>query len=108
MHFASRRESIGSRHAELTFNVCALLAQAIDAFMGHNLPRRSVVVTRWQGFRTVVPIALSKRVLPCTRLASGRLRTHLQLRCRGRAQMARAEGDLCERARFNISRSWQQ
>ena len=27
-------ESIGSRQAELTFNVCALLAQAIDAITG--------------------------------------------------------------------------
>ena len=59
-------ESIGSRHAELTFNVCALLAQAIDAFTRHNLPRRSVVVMRWHRASALVLLALYKRVLPCT------------------------------------------
>ena len=98
-HIASK-----ARCAKLTFTSRVLLTQFIDTLNIINLPRPSVVVDELTRLapcchRQHCPSAASLRLAP------GRIRGQLSVRCCGWARLARAGGDLCERARFNHSRS---
>ena len=96
-----------ARYAKLTFTSRVLLTQFIDTLKIINLPRPSVLVDEL----TRLPPCCRRQHCPSAaslRLAPGRIRGQLSVRCCGWARLARAGGDLCERARFNHSRSCQQ
>ena len=104
LEFASNSAS-KARYAKLTFTSRVLLTQFIDTLKIINLPRPSVVVDELTRLapcchRQHCPSAASLRLAP------GLSRGQLSFRCCGRSRPARAGGDLCERARFNLSRGW--
>ncbi len=93
-----------ARYAKLTFTSRALLTQFIDTLKKMNLPRPSVVVDELTG----LPPCCRRQHFPSAgslRLAPSLSRGQLSFRCFEWARPARAGGDLCERARFNHSRS---
>ena len=102
LEFASHCAS-KARYAKLTFTSRVLLTQFIDTLKIINLPRPSVLVDEL----TRLPPCCRRQHCPSAaslRLAPGRIRGQLSVRCCGWARLARAGGDLCERARFNLSR----
>ena len=103
LEFASNSAS-KARYAKLTFTSRALLAQFIDTLTTMSLPRPSVERSG-EGGSHLAAAACTCPSAASLRLATGRIRGQLSVRCCGWARLARAGGDLCERARFNHSRS---